>query len=36
MIYNFRLDLDFAKEMIILEVEKGKSLMISVKAWESK
>ena len=36
MIYKFRLDLDSAKEMIILVVEKEKSLMTSVKAWESK
>ena len=36
MIYIFRLASDFAKEMIILVVEKEKSWMTSVKAWESK
>ena len=35
MIYNFRLDLDSAREMIILVGEKEKSWMTSAKAWES-
>jgi hypothetical protein len=36
MLHNFRLDLDSAKEMIILVVEKEKSWMTFAKAWESK